>query len=214
MLMNRRSEAGKRLLPAPPRQHGHSRDGAMNSGPGWCLFVGKIVELRTGCSVHQFFCYLRTTKWWMKLLLIGDLSHGLWLWPLTLDGFGITPSVLGYIPSLWDIVVNEINLVQMSLACYVAAWFTGTSLWRGTWDFAYSVFTMPTRVISTLSTCLFGHGESAGMGSVRLALCTSDKRNGVCVLNHIHLAHSLHTYEVSIPVYTYVSFSSLNTGAS
>lgn len=37
----------------------------------------------------------------------------------------------------------KINLVQMSLACYVDTWFTVTLLKYGTYDFPYSIFIMP-----------------------------------------------------------------------
>jgi len=81
-----------------------------------------VVELRTGCSVHHLFYQSKKNKMVDETLIDWGLKPLTLALTFNLDGFGFTPSVLGCIPSLENIVVNEINLVQMSLACYVDTW--------------------------------------------------------------------------------------------
>lgn len=108
-----------------PTSTARARMKQWNPVPGGAGLLESIVGLRTGCPVHQLFINPRKTIWWMAFVLTWDsnplalalIFNSWWFW--------ISPSVLGCKPSLWNIVVNEINLVQMSLTLlcwYLVYW--------------------------------------------------------------------------------------------
>lgn len=123
--VNGRSNADKRLL--PPTSTARARMKQWSLVPGGAYLLESMVELRTGCSVHQLLSVREKMvdetllDWGLKPLTLTLTFNSWWIW---IHSFCIRVYTITQ-KTLW---LMKINLVQMSLACYVDTWFTVTLL--------------------------------------------------------------------------------------